>query len=200
MSNGPPIVAESASQVERSKLMDFNPSELVKRVVTDPGSSEAVGTVRGAALMLSAIMKSLPLGKLDRASLDAVESSLSETLAIEMSTLYAEMNPLRSVNHLLIVGVLMNLRRAARAVHTLLDVDAESLRRDEVYLSEAADMLSKSARAFSEADNMIARGVSESFRLFVPSLGSKHRIASQTTVLRSMTVAINGFFTARLLL
>lgn len=200
VSNGPPIVAESASQVERSKLMDFNPSELVKRVVTDPESSEAVGTVRGAALMLSAIMKSLPLGKLDRASLDAVESSLSETLAIELSTLYMEMNPLKSVDHLMMTGVLMNLRRAARAVHTLLDADTESLRRDEVYLSEAADILAKSARAFSEADSMIARDVSKSFRLLVPSLGSKQRIASQTTVLRSMTVAINGFFTARLLL
>jgi hypothetical protein len=97
-------------------------------------------------------------------------------------------------------GVLMNLRRAARAVHTLLDADTESLRRDEVYLSEAADILAKSARAFSEADSMIARDVSKSFRLLVPSLGSKQRIASQTTVLRSMTVAINGFFTARLLL
>jgi len=150
--------------------------------------------------MLSAIMKSLPLGKLDRASLDAVESSLSETLAIELSTLYMEMNPLKSVDHLMMTGVLMNLRRAARAVHTLLDADTESLRRDEVYLSEAADILTKSARAFSEADSMIARDVSKSFRLLVPSLGSKQRIASQTTVLRSMTVAINGFFTARLLL
>ena len=200
MSNGPPIVAESASRVERSKLMDFNPSEFVKRAVSDPEASEAVGTVRGAALMLSAITKSLPLGKLDRASLDAVESSLSETLAIELSTLYMEMNPLKSIDHLMMAGVLMNLRRAARAVHALLDVGTESLRRDEFYLSEAADILSKSARAFSEADSMIARDVSESFRLLVPSLGSKQRIASQTTVLRSMTVAINGFFTARLLL
>jgi len=200
ISNGPPIVAESAGQVERSKLTDFNPPELVKRVVTDPESSEAVGTVKGAALMLSAIMKSLPLGKLDRASLDAVESSLSETMAVRASNLYMEMNPSRSIDHLLLIGALLNLRRASKAVHALLDVDAESLRRDEVYLSEAADILSKSARAFSEADGMIARGVSESFRLFVPSVGSKQRIASQTAVLRSMTVAINGFFTARLLL
>jgi hypothetical protein len=200
VSNGPPIVAESASQVERSKLMDFNPSELVRRVVTDPESSEAVRTLRGAALMLSAIMKSLPLGKLDTTSLDAVESYLSETLAIETSTLYAEMNPLKSVDHLMMIGVLMNQRRAARAVHTLLGVDVSSLRGDEVYLSEAADILSKSARAFSEADRIIAQDVSESFRLFMPSLGSKQRIASQTTLLRSMTVAINGFFTARLLL
>jgi len=200
VSNGPPIVAESANQVERTKLTDFNPPELVKRVATDPESSEAVGTVRGAAVMISAIMKSLPLGKLDRTSLDAVESSLSETLAVEASSLYMEMNPSKSVEHLLIVGVLLNLRRASRAVHALLDVDAESLRRDEVYLSEAADILSKSARSFSEADSIIARGVGESFRLFVPSVGSKQRIASQTAVSRSMTVAINGFFTARLLL
>ncbi|HYA22102.1 MAG TPA: hypothetical protein VEG31_02905 [Thermoproteota archaeon] len=186
--------------MERTKLTDFNPPELVKRVATDPESSEAVGTVRGAAVMISAIMKSLPLGKLDRTSLDAVESSLSETLAVEASSLYMEMNPSKSVEHLLIVGVLLNLRRASRAVHALLDVDGESLRRDEVYLSEAADILSKSARSFSEADSIIARGVGESFRLFVPSVGSKQRIASQTAVSRSMTVAINGFFTARLLL
>jgi hypothetical protein len=200
VSNGPPIVAESASQVERSKLMDFNPPELVKKALRDMEHSEAVGTVKGAALMLSAITKSLPLGKLDRTSLDAVESSLSETLAMELSTLYMEMNPLKSVDCLVMVGVLMNLRRAARAVHALLDADPGSLRRDEVYLVEAADILSKSARAFSEADRIVAQDVSESFRLFVPSLGSKQRIAAQTTLLRAMTLAINGFFTARLLL
>ena len=193
-------MAESASQVERSKLMDFNPPELVKKAVGDKEHSEAVSAVKGAALMLSAIMKSLHLGKLDKTSLDAVESSLSETLAVELSALYMEMNPLRSVDRLVMAGALMNLRRAARAVHALLDADSESLRRNEVYLIEAADILSKSARAFSEADRVIAQDVSESFRLFVPSLGSKQRIASQTTLLRSLTVAINGFFTARLLL
>lgn len=180
--------------------MEFNPSKMLHEIVYDPEESATIGTIRGAASMLSAVMKSLPMGRLDEASLQAADSSLSDALGRELSAMYMEMNPARAVHNLMISGVLMNTRRAMRAVHALFSVDRDSLRRDEAYLSEAADILTKSARAFCEADAISAQDVSESFRLYVPSLGSKQRVASQSTVLWSMTVAINGFFTARVLL
>lgn len=200
VSNGPPIVAESSSQVERSKLMEFNPLEIASRAVKNPEASSSLGAIKGGASMLSTIMKSLPMGKLDRTALEAVNSSFSDALNGELLAIHAEVNPVKSVSHLMMAGVIMNLRHVSRAVNSLMGLDRESLRRDELYTTEAADILSKSARAFSEADSVSARDVGESFRLFVPSLGSKQRIASQSTIFWSMTVAINGFFTARLLL
>ena len=197
---GPPVVAESSARIERPKLLEFNPPDMLRKIVDDPEESATISTIRGAASMLSAVMKSLPMGKLDRASLHAVDSSLSDALGRELSAMYIEMNPAKAVHNLMVSGTLMNMRRAMRATLSLFDVDLDSLRRDEAYLSEAADILTKSARAFCEADAVSAQDVSESFRLYVPSLGSKQRMASQSTVLWSMTVAINGFFTARLLL
>jgi hypothetical protein len=185
--------------VERSKIFEFDPVGMLRRMVDDPGESATISTVKGAASMLSAVLKSLPMGRLDKASLDAVGSSLSDALSRELSAMYIEIDPARAGQSLVASAVLMNIRRALRAAVALFDSDGESLRRHEAYLSEAADMLAKSARAFCEADVISAQDVSESFRLYVPSLGSKQRIASQSVLLWSMTVAINGFFTARLL-
>jgi len=194
------MVAESSGQVERTKHFEFSPLEMVQRAVKAPEAAPTFSTMKGASLMLSTTLKALPSRRSDRQALQAVESSLLEALGRELSIISIEMNPIRSADHLVMAGVITNLRRAARAVGALLDADSESIRRDAVYLSEASDMLSKSVRAFSEADVMSAREASENFRLFVPSLGSRQRLASQTVVFWSMTVAINGFFTARLLL
>jgi len=180
--------------------MDFKPSEMVAELVREPREASTLKGVRASALSLSTLLKAMPARDADRKLLSTVEASLFEAFGRELSAMYIEIDPIRAANHLIAAGVITNLRRAARATSALLDQDAESLRKDEVYLSEAADILSKSIRAFSEADGVSARDAAESFKLFVPSLGSKQRMATQSALLWCMTVAINSYFTARLLI
>ena len=196
MGYGPPRIVRRDS-TETWSGQQISLAQIVSEAVSGRTFPETLRSIRESAVAISAFLKSLTIDMPNPDAISTVSTSLTESLHRIISGMYFETDHHMGLLKLMTAGVLFNQERIVKACYNLSKLDAESRKRDGVYMSEAADLVSKSFRAFSEADKLAAQDVQNEFKLFVASIGSKQRLAMRSAILWSLTAAMNSFFTAR---
>lgn len=174
-------------------------SQISQRLVADGKFSQTLGRMKECGLTISTFLKSLTMDNPSEEVLPRISTILSECLRRETSGIYFETDNREAIARLMVIGVLINDQRIVSACENLSNLDLDSRKRDGVYISEAADLVSTSSKAFCTADKVSALEAQNEFKLFIASMGSKQRLAVRSVILWSLSAAMNSFFTARAL-
>jgi len=198
LQHGPPRILGRDSP-ETWEALGVSLARISQRIVANGKFSETLGRMKECGLTMSTFLKSLTITHPSAEVLPRISAILSECLRRETSGIYFETDNREALARLMVIGVLINDQRIASACEKLSSLDLESRKRDGVYISEAADLVSKSSKAFCTADKVSAVEAQNEFKLFIASMGSKQRLAVRSVILWSLSAAMNSFFTARAL-